>query len=58
MCRHAETFYTNKDCKLIIVVFIPTLPFPKYKFVVYFSNVIWTKTSPAHPYPLHENELF
>ena len=29
MRKHAETFHTNKGCKLAIVIFIPTLPFFK-----------------------------
>ena len=40
MRKHAEAFHTNKGYKLAIVVFIPTLLFSKYKFVVHFSNVI------------------
>ena len=43
MRKHAETFHTNKSCKLAIVVFIPTLPFSKHTFAIHSSNVFWTK---------------
>ena len=38
-------------CKLAIIVFISTSPFSKYKFLVYSSSVICTKTRPCTPIP-------
>ena len=38
--------------KLGTIIFIATLPFSKYKFVVHFSNAIWPKTNPCTPPPL------
>ena len=49
MRKYAETFHVNKCYKLAIVVFIPTPPFSKQKFLVHFSNVICAKMSPCTP---------
>ena len=48
MHKHAKAFHTNKGYKLAIVVFIPTLLFSKYKFVVHFSNVISNENETFH----------
>ena len=55
MCKHAETFHSNKGYNLAIV-FIPTSPFSKYKFVVHYSNIIFTKTRSCTPLVLYKNE--
>ena len=57
MGKHAETIHTNKVYKLAIVVFIPTSPFSKYKFVVHFQTLFGRKLGLADLYFLYENEL-
>ena len=47
MRNHAEKLHANKDYKLAIAVFVPTLPFSKKKPMVHFSSIICTKTRPC-----------
>ena len=49
MPKHVETFHPNKDYKLAIVAFIPTLLLSKWKFVIHISNVKCTETRPSTP---------
>ena len=57
MWKPVETFQNNKGCKLAkVVVFIPTLPFSKYKFVVHLSNIAFTKMRPCTPLLSYENK--
>ena len=50
MRLNAEKFHINKSYKLAIVVFIPTLSFWKYKFIVHFPKLFGRKQGLLYPY--------
>ena len=49
MRKDVDTFHANKDYKLAIVTFIPTLALPKIKHVAHFSNAFYRKTWRFNP---------
>ena len=46
MCKHVETFHTNKGYKLVFVVFIPISPFSK--IFVTLVKCFWQENEALH----------
>ena len=56
MCKHAETFHGNKDCKLTIVFFMQFHIFQNRNLGCNFQTLLERKQGVPYTYFLYENE--